>query len=550
MMRYKRIKILYVEDEKNVREMLARFISRFCGELYVGENGEEGLALYSKHKVDIVISDIKMPKMNGIEMVETIKKKNQRQLVIFTTAHIDSEYLFRAVELQVDGYIAKPVDFDKLKFRIEKCINEIESKKAAEQLKESEEKFRKISQTAQMGIFIYKEKFVYVNSAMCNILGYSEEEMLNMEPWTIVPQEIQEKFKKIAFRRIAGDYFPATYSDILLVRKDATEITVRIGADTIPQDGGYAGLGTVIDITDILHIQNRLKQLAQAIEQMDEMVRISDKEGYIMYVNEALTRYTGYKKSELIGKSNKIFKSGEHSDSFYQKMYETIHKRKSFQATFVNAKKNGEHYHEDQIISPILNEESGEIEYFVSTSKDVTEHVQMQEKMKVLATTDLLTGIKNRYSMNQHITNEMNRIKRYGSSFALMMLDIDFFKKVNDTYGHDVGDYILKEFSTIVEKTIRDTDVFARWGGEEFLVLAPGENTKGAKALAEKIRKNVYEYDFNTVGNITISIGLSVCNSFSDKEKLLKNIDDALYEAKENGRNRVVFYKCTCAEAC
>jgi len=129
-----------------------------------------------------------------------------------------------------------------------------------------------------------------------------------------------------------------------------------------------------------------------------------------------------------------------------------------------------------------------------------------------------------------------------------MMFDIDFFKKVNDTYGHDVGDEVLKKFSSIVSQSIRDTDTFGRWGGEEFLFIAPNENLEGAMFLAEKIRQNVANFNFETPQQITISIGLTICDGDAEKEKLLKNVDEALYEAKTQGRNRVIYRECDCCE--
>jgi len=545
-MKYENITILYVEDEVNVRELLSRFISRFCGTIYVAEDGEAGLELYKKHNIDIIISDIKMPKLNGIDMVNAIKEINPKQLVIFTTAHIDNEYLFKAIELQVDGYISKPVDLDKLKIQIEKCMIEIEAKDTLSKLKESEERFRVIIETSQLGVFIYKEKFVYVNDIFCKMVGYSAEELYELSSWDLVEEPQKSLGKEVAKRRLQGEKFPLAYNEIHLMTKDGECKTHRVSTETIEYDGGYAGLGTTLDITDSLVTKERLKLLAQAMEQMDEMVRITDKDGYITYVNEALVKHTHYKREELLGKKNSLFKSNKHDDAFYTKMYDAIMDKNTYQATFINLKKSGELYYEDQIITPILDEKSEEIEYFVSTSKDVTEHIKLQEKLKVLATIDALTQIYNRYSINQKIEEELKRIKRYKKVFTLMMFDIDFFKKVNDTYGHDVGDYVLQEFSSIVSASIRDTDVFGRWGGEEFMLLAPYEEVEGAMNLAEKIRQAVENFEFESVKHITVSIGFTICHCYTEKEIVLKKVDDALYEAKEQGRNRVVYKECVC----
>jgi len=535
-----KISILYVEDENSVREMLGRFISRFCKNLYVAENGEEGLALYKEHKIDIVISDIKMPKMNGIDMVSHMKEINPKQLVVFTTAHIDSEYLFKAIELQVDGYISKPVDLDKLKTQIDKCIIELAAVDAQKQLKESEERFRIILKTSQLGIFIYKEKFIYANDVFCKMVGYSAQELYEMDSSDLVEDERREFIKDVVKRRLQGEKFPLEYHEMKLVRKDGEPRIHRVLTETIEYEGGFAGLGTTLDITDILNTKERLQLLAQAMEQMDEMVRITNKDGLITYVNDALTQHTGYKKSDLIGSTNKIFKSGKHSASFFEKMYDVIMNKETFQGVFINKKKNGDIYHEEQTITPILDE-NDEIKHFVSTSKDITERIELEAQLKRLATIDSLTGIYNRYKINEEILSEFTRAHRYNEEFALIMFDIDFFKKVNDTYGHDVGDYVLKEMSEIIQNNIRETDKFGRWGGEEFMLLAPHCDHATACALADKLRTCVQEYKFDTVGEVTVSIGVSIYQKDDTKESLLKRVDDALYEAKEGGRNRIKF---------
>lgn len=120
------------------------------------------------------------------------------------------------------------------------------------------------------------------------------------------------------------------------------------------------------------------------------------------------------------------------------------------------------------------------------------------------------------------------------------MFDIDHFKKVNDTYGHDVGDYVLESISKIIKTSVRETDIFARWGGEEFLILCAEINIENTEILAEKLRESIGTYNFENVGNITASFGVTIYDEKDDRDTFLKRVDEALYEAKENGRNRVV----------
>ncbi|HIP20193.1 MAG TPA: diguanylate cyclase [Sulfurimonas sp.] len=428
-MKYKSIKILYVESETESKDRLGSFISDFCGELFIVDCVEDALEVYKKHSIDIIISDFLLPSINTME-----------QCVIYIINDTNKEHLLAVFTLQADSYILKPVDLIRLKFNIIKCINCIESKQALVQLRDN---------------------------------------------------------------------------------------------------SGFSRPSSVADITGITSVKERLHLLAKAMEQMDEMVRITDKEGYIVYVNESLCRETGYTKKELIGTRNSIFKAGKHTQDFYKTLWDSILLKEPFKAIFINKKKNGTLYYEDQVITQILDD-NNEIKYFISTSKDISQRVKDEKKLKSLATIDTLTGICNRYKINQEIEDEIKRANRYGVSFALLMFDIDYFKKINDTYGHDIGDDVLKEFCSIISSSIRNTDKFGRWGGEEFLLLSP--HTTEAVVLAEKLCLKIQEHVFKKVGRITVSIGISLYRKDEDKEKLLKRIDLALYKAKEEGRNQVVLY--------
>ena len=134
---------------------------------------------------------------------------------------------------------------------------------------------------------------------------------------------------------------------------------------------------------------------------------------------------------------------------------------------------------------------------------------------------------------------EINKAKRYSKEFSLIMLDIDHFKTVNDTYGHDVGDYVLKATVNVIKRNIRKADIFARYGGEEFMIVQPETTIERAKVYAEKIRTIIEQNNFDKVKKITISIGVTMFNKNDAIESITKRVDDALYRAKDNGRNRV-----------
>ncbi|MEA3372684.1 MAG: PAS domain S-box protein [Campylobacterota bacterium] len=413
-----------------------------------------------------------------------------------------------------------------------------EQKEVENRLKQSEEKFRTIAENSLMGIFIYTDHYVYANEALADMSGYSIEEIYQMEPWEMVVGPAREQVKKIVLRRLKGEKFPQEYNDLKLVDKNGAIKTARVMTQTIKYGDGYAGLGTIVDVTDIKETKQKLKLLAQAMEQTDELVRITDKNGVITYVNDAFVAHTGYKHTELIGQNAGMLKSGEHDRDFYKKLWETILAGKTYRNIFVNRKKDQSLYYEEETITPIFDERQN-IRNFIATGTDITERIKMEAELQRRATTDQLTGVYNRHRGNELIESEIERVKRYKSGFAVIMFDIDNFKKVNDTYGHDTGDYVLRQLSKIVAMQIRKSDALLRWGGEEFIVIVPHIGKDEAIAFAEKLRSEIEAYRFDTAGSITISVGASVHQKDEGKSSLLKRVDDALYEAKAAGRNCV-----------
>ena len=159
--------------------------------------------------------------------------------------------------------------------------------------------------------------------------------------------------------------------------------------------------------------------------------------------------------------------------------------------------------------------------------------------LEYLATTDRLTGLNNRLKTEDDVNEEVERAKRYNRGLSIILLDVDDFKKVNDEYGHHIGDVVLGEFASVVQDAIRKVDAVGRWGGEEFLVILPETNLKEAEAVAEHIRRKVEDYTFTVARHKTSSFGVSEYIQGDNSQSLINRADKALYKSKELGKNQV-----------
>jgi len=307
---------------------------------------------------------------------------------------------------------------------------------------------------------------------------------------------------------------------------------------------GYDGLARAIRYALFrAELEARNNLLVAALEAAANGIMITDKSATITWVNSAFTRLTGYSAEEAIGhKPTTLLNSGVQDDSFYQAMWTDIMQGKYWRGELLNKRKNGSLYHEELSIAPV-NNKSGDITHFIGIKDDITERKQLEEQLQKLADTDPLTHLFNRRVFLEKLACELARLARFTSqSAALLMIDLDYFKRINDTFGHATGDEVLRQFADIVRKTSRAIDIPARLGGEEFAILLPNTTQKEAMVLAERLRKQVADititHEKGTV-HITISIGgVALSTDEIDNDAVLSRADTALYEAKDAGRNQ------------
>lgn len=288
-----------------------------------------------------------------------------------------------------------------------------------------------------------------------------------------------------------------------------------------------------------------MTKLINAIEQTEDMIFIADKDGIIEYVNPSFLRHTGYTKNEVIGKTPAILRSGSHDFKFYRELYNAIHSGRHFTAEFTNKRKNGDLFYESKTITPVTNSR-GEITHYISTGKDITEQKDTENKLKQLINYDDLTGVLNRNSFVREVEQEIKEAGRKKRISALMMLDIDNFKIINDKHGYHIGDKVILKLSTILSEIVRENDLVARVGGDEFAFYLHESDDKRARLVAKRIIDTVNSSYFEIEGeiiNFTVSIGIAIYpQSGSTLHDLFSCADLALLESIHKGGNCISVY--------
>ncbi len=435
------INILYVEDENDVRTLTSNILEKFLNRTVQASNGKEGLELFKKYnedeksefKIDLIVTDINMPKMNGLEMIREIHKIDYTIPTVITTAHSDADFLKEAIKLRVRGYVTKPLKIDDL----------IDTIRIAVEPKYLKDKLEHLNKQLSLEV---EEKTLELRSILDSqenmILVFNEEKVSSANKTFLNFFNLHNINEFIEQNRPISSYF---------IQKENSFYT---------QESDW------------------LSEIIQ-LEDMKRLVRMKNS------LNE-----------------ERIFRV-DIKTFFYQ------------------------------------------TKHFVVSFTDITELQEYTYELQYKATHDSLTKLYNRQKFNEELNKEILREKRYKHNLSILMFDIDDFKNINDTYGHDVGDIVLIDLSKILKQSIRATDYAARWGGEEFMVLLPETSIDETSRIAQTIRENVETYQpLHIKLPITISIGVAEFKADIDtKDSFIKNVDVALYQAKKGGKTQVVKYE-------
>ena len=386
---------------------------------------------------------------------------------------------------------------------------------------------------------------VYVNPAFEEITGYPASELLGRNCRFLQGQDRDQpglaEIRSCLKEGRAGKAILRNY------KKDGTLFWNRLSISPILDKEGKITqfLGIVNDITERKQTDDHLRLISGVFDHAEEGILITDQQGAILEANPACSRITGYSREEILGKNPRILHSGRQDQAFYDAMWREILENGHWSGEVWNRRKNGEIYPERLTLSAVKNE-AGETSRYIALFSDISNLKNQQQQLERLAHHDALTGLPNRTLLNDRFEMALAQTKRSGGKLAACFMDLDGFKPVNDTFGHEAGDLLLVEVAQRMLAISRATDTVARLGGDEFVLIFPHISDEAeCRQMLSRIMDSITQ-PFNINGHdirISASIGVAFYpDDDADGDSLLRHADQAMYVAKQSGRNQFHFF--------
>jgi diguanylate cyclase (GGDEF)-like protein/PAS domain S-box-containing protein len=542
------IRILMLEDNAFDAELNQRTLQKggLNFEIKRVETEASFLESLKKFKPDLVLSDYNLPNYDGFKALQALQLYDQNIPFIFVTGAIGEETSVNMLKQGAVDYILK----DRLA-RLPEAVNRaIEDAQHKRQLKASEERYRLLMESSHYGIWdwdLVTDSF-YLSPQWKQQLGYLDHELANSF----------STFKQLLHPADRGR-LSASLKTFIADPEDHWNIEFRMlhksgnyrwinarGSHKTDEEGNVIRmLGVHIDVTQHHQAQEKLRQAAQVFSSTIEGVIITDVDANIVGVNPAFERITGYSSEQVIGQNPRILQSGLQSKDFYQSLWQTLLGEGVWSGEIWNRRADGNHYPSQVTISAV-KDDSDITTGYVCLFADITKSKQSEERLDFLAHHDPLTELPNRLLFKDRLAKALQHARRNRSKVAVMFIDLDRFKNVNDSMGHTVGDELLKQVSGRLKQSIREADTLARISGDEFVLMIEDSisiesTTNVVNKIMEAFRKP-FELKRHQV-LISCSIGVSIYpDDAHDTEELVSNADAAMYRAKDVGRNTYEFY--------
>lgn len=541
--------VLIVEDNSDMSHYLSGILGKKY-EILTAFDGQEGLNSALKYHPDLILSDVMMPHMTGDQMVQLLRSYPDMAdtPILMLTARADDLLRLKMLRGGIQNYMTKPFDEDELLARVDGLISE--RRRVDKQIKQLEARFRATFEHAAVGIAHVAPdgRWLRVNQKFGDMVGYCFDELLNLTFQDITYPDDLHADEACMIDMLSGKTYTCTLEK-RYIHKDGHLLWINVTATLVRDDQGQPDyfIAVIEDISVRKEVERRLMQQGKVFSNTQEGIVITDLNGNVVDANPAFERISEYALHEIRGRNMRFMQSGRHGAEFYREIFKSVVETGVWQGELWNRRKNGEIYLGWLSISNIYDEKGNLINY-VGIETDINRMNHATSELERLAHHDALTGLPNRLQLLSRLKHALDRSKRQGGLGAVLFIDLDKFKFVNDTMGHKAGDDLLQEVAKRMRSSLRDVDTLARLGGDEFVIVLEDipDNKTAAITVAQEMLSLLHT-PFNLPDNIVANIGGSVGIALfpqdgSEADQLIAFADDALYKAKETGRGNFKFY--------
>ena len=546
------MKVLVIDDDTMTQLLTQETLTSEGFEVIEALNGIEGITLAIEHAPDLILLDIIMPGMDGFECLENLLKYLPGCCatipVIMLTGMDDCESIERVFSMGASDFIHKPIIWPLLAHRLRFVMR---SHQLTQELRIREERQRLSMLAAHQGFFDIDIRTgqTIVNDEYAIMLGYDPATFKeSTTAWLDRLHPDDRKAMEKTYRSYVSGDLPEFRGEFRQACRDGSWKWILSVGNIVEHDSSGAPLrmlGMHTDIDYLKQTEECLRLLAKVFENSGESIMLCDPDKKILGVNQAFTRTTGYLSYEVIGKNPKLLASGRHNAMFYDQMKQSLKDKSYWQGEVWNRRKNGELFPALLGISTVYDA-LGRLTQYIVVFSDITERKTAESKIEYLAHHDALTNLPNRTLLRDRFEQAIAYATRNNSLVALLFLDLDHFKQVNDTLGHDTGDHLLQAISSRLIRCLREVDSICRQGGDEFIIVMTDlKDNDAVIQITQKILQQLNEpFDIDGTQICTsFSIGISIYPEDSTHfEGLLNKADTAMYAAKKQGRNTFQFF--------
>ena len=549
-------KLLYVEDDAGTRNLFRRLIAgRYPDlKLFVAEDGARGVELFREQRPDIVLTDLSMPVMDGLQMTREIKELNAETIIIAVSAQNNPHYLLNAMETGIRHYVMKPFKNEELFAVINKALEELRLTRLVneqeEQIHKSEQQLARAQKITHLGSWEW--------DLVTGTTNWSDElyRIFGLAPASIpasykgfmerVHPEDRSVVKKIVQRALRKRQ-PIVSYDCRIVRPDGSIRRIHGQGEVIVDGAGklISVIGTAHDVTAHRQLDEERARLAQIVESSNDAIFSVSLDNIITSWNKGAEKIFGFSAREIIGREIFTILPPERYGERCQILRAILRGEQVHHFETTRLRKDGSQIYVSLTTSPILAAD-GKIIGNSVIARDVTERRKMEAIIQHQAHHDTLTDLPNRQLFMDFLDRELAQARRNETRLALLFLDLNGFKQINDTMGHSCGDRLLQEVAHRLRACIRESDPVARLGGDEFTVLMPDLSHADDMGIVLKKILGVFERPF-MLDNVAVdsSTSIGVCmfpDDGENGEELIKKADIAMYDAKGSGKNSYQFY--------